>query len=428
MYQKMNAVAGAIILALGLQPAGTAFADTDADNRLLDILLNKGTITQQEYDELKESSKYDVDATTKGGHLKFKSASGDFKMQVGGRLMIDTAVYDDDHSDINNGTEIRRARIFVAGEVYDDWKYKSQVDFAGNDVTIKDAYIRYTGFDAANITVGNFKEPFSLEELTSSKYITFMERALPNAFAPSRKMGIGVNHVGDKLTVAGGVFADSVDADNDTEGSNSNEGYGVAGRVTFAPLKEKTRVVHLGGSVEYRDPSGNEVRYRERPESHISNQRLVDTGTLEVDDTTTWGLEAATVLGPFSLQGEYVGVSVSNKHESDADFNGWYAFASWFITGESRKYKNGVFDRVKPKSIVGKGGHGAWEVAARVSKIDLNDADVEGGEESNFTLGVNWYATPSIRFMANYVNVSDHDKGDVSDEPAVFQLRAQIDF
>jgi phosphate-selective porin OprO/OprP len=118
---------------------------------------------------------------------------------------------------------------------------------------------------------------------------------------------------------------------------------------------------------------------------------------------------------------------------SDPTFSGWYAYGSWFITGESRAYKtsSGTFDRIKPKSIVGKGGIGAWELGARFSSIDLNDSGITGGEEKDLTLGLNWYATPTIRFMANYIKVMDlTDPQNVNDdsEPNIFEMRAQIDF
>ncbi len=110
------------------------------------------------------------------------------------------------------------------------------------------------------------------------------------------------------------------------------------------------------------------------------------------------------------------------------DFDGWYANASYFLTGESRVYdvKHGLFKRTKPNSIVGKGGYGAWEVAARYSAINLNDGAIKGGRAQNMTIGVNWYATPTIRFMGNYV-MTDASRSEKED-PNIFQLRGQIDF
>jgi len=375
---------------------------------------------------------------THTGPLKWETNEGEFKLQVGGRIMADAAFYDEDNVDLDgeSGTEFRRARLFVAGTMFHDWDWKAQYDFAGNESEIKDAYIRYTGFDFGKITVGQFKQPFGLEELTSSKYITFMERAMAtNAFSTSRRIGLGVNGAGDSWTWAASVYGR--EEGDDTDG---DEGYGVGARLTWAPWHEKTRVLHVGAAAAWEDPNDNGLRFRARPESHITSTRLVDTGSFSNPDTfTKYGLEAATVLGPFSLQGEYMTVNAEEDlpGSKDADFTGAYVYGSWFITGESRNYKKGKFGRVKPKSVVGKGGHGAWELALRYSTIDLEDGDFEGGEEDNYTIGVNWYATPYIRFMANYVmtdtdpvasRLQDSDGRPKDDELSVFQLRAQIDF
>ena len=416
-------------IALGVSLAmSPAHAGSKTDQELLDLLLKKGTITQEEYDELKETTKGDVDISTKGGQLKFNCADKEFEFQIGGRVMVDTAFFKN-NPDLNDGSEIRRARLFMAGKVFNDWKFKAQFGFAGNSTDIEDAYLRYTGFDVGDITAGHFKEPFSLEELTSSKYITFMERALPvEAFAPSRKLGLAFGHNAKKWTATAGVFAEGESAEND----DKNEGHGFAARATFAPILAENRVVHIGASGEYRKPQDNEVRYRARPEAHIANERLVDTKTIEdVDNTVKWGVEAATVWGPFSAQAEYIAVDNDVSGGNDPEFNGWYAYGSWFITGESRAYKKGKFGRVKPESVVGKGGHGAWEIGARYSKLDLNDSGIKGGEQEDLTIGVNWYATPTIRLMANYVKVldlTDSPNTSDNDEPDIFQLRAQIDF
>lgn len=120
---------------------------------------------------------------------------------------------------------------------------------------------------------------------------------------------------------------------------------------------------------------------------------------------------------------------VDRKRLSDPDFDGWYVQGSWILTGESRGYdfKNGTFKNPKPNSIVGQGGYGAWEIAARYSRLDLNDADVDGGREENFTAGINWYPTPTFKFMANYVNVLNVKGGSFTGaEPEGFLLRGQV--
>ncbi len=197
-------------------------ASDDAMMDLLKVLRDKGTISEQDYQALqnaareetaaaatKESPGLVLDSGSSG--LKLKSTDGAFKFQVGGRIMVDAAHYDADKTDLGSGAEIRRARLFAAGTVYDDWFYKAQVGFAGNEVSLKDFYLGYQGFEPVKITVGNQKEPFSLEELTSSKYITFMERGLPNAFAPGRNTGISVDSNADKWGLHAGYFYDGVE-------------------------------------------------------------------------------------------------------------------------------------------------------------------------------------------------------------------------
>ena len=403
-----------------------------AGDDLLEVLRENGTISQDEYETLKTKQNKSRREKVKKG-LKRESPEGDFSIRVGGRLMLDGATYDDDKIDLGNGAELRRARIFIAGKIYKDWKYKLEIDFAGGEVSVKDAYIGYKWFDSSFIQIGNFKEPFSLEELTSSKYITFMERALPNVFAPGRNIGVGFITHGDNWTLAGGAFAESVGDEPD-----GDAGYGFSGRATFAPWHGKTRAIHLGLSAAYRMPEsvGKRLRYRARPESHITGVRLVNTGDFdeahidEVNSYANFAAEAALVFGPVSLQGEYF-LSHVNRIGAmqDLDFHGFYVYGSWFLTGESRKYsgKNGKFSRVKPKNNFGDGGVGAWEAAVRFSHIDLTDGPILGGEEDNITFGLNWHINPMLRFMVNVVLVdTDADAG--NDDPTVYQMRAQIDF
>ena len=433
--------------------AGFSLPAVSADGAmddLLKVLRDRGAISTSEYEVLKNSAAADkerasqqvseatkdtVKVSTGKSGLKLSSGDGDFKFQLGGRAMIDAAFYDKDKTRLGNGAELRRARLFAKGTVYHDWFYKAQVDFAGNSTSLKDFYLGYSGFDSAKIKIGHFKEPFSLEELTSSKYITFMERGLPNAFSPGRNTGLSMSTHGDKWGAAAGYFFEGVKNSD----SPKSQGWGATGRVHFAPLAEKERVVHLGAAVSYRGSDGdNEIRFRERPESHVTSTRLVDTGTVSgYDNQTLFGLEAATVYGPFSLQGEYMQASVDvSGSGSDPDFSGWYVYGSYFLTGEHRPYKasSGTFGRVKPTSVVGKGGTGAWEIAARYSSIDLADSGYTGGEEDNITLGLNWYATPNVRFMANYVRASTDPSspskfaGAGDEDINIFQVRSQIDF
>jgi phosphate-selective porin OprO/OprP len=432
------------VLTLGSIMGITAM-DAQADSELVDllrVLKTNGAINQSQYERLlreanstgaeatptkkdKKKQKSQAEVETKGG-LKVKSADGDFEFELGGELWIDAAFYQEDVAPLGNGTEIRRARVSLAGKVFKDWEYATEYDFAGNEAEIKDAYLQYDGFKAPSIRFGNFKEFVSLEDQTSGKAITFMERALPvNAFAPGRKIGIAALSSGKDWSAAVGLFGEPVG----TEVNNGeDEGMGVSGRVTFAPVNSKKQVLHLGGSLASRKPDDDkEVRYQVRPESHMTEE-MVDTDDIsDVDNTFLYGLEAAYAAGPFSLQGEYLQTTVTrNSGASDLNFNGYYVYGSWVLTGESRPYKasRGRFNRIDPK-----GKSSAWELALRYSSIDLNDNDIAGGEQTNLTLGLNGYLNRNVRVRANYIWVdADPSKDGVRDQPGIFQLRGEVYF
>jgi len=374
-----------------------------------------------------------VKATKKQGRFRISSKKG-FKikdrktgstLRIGGRLQMDQAFYNEDVTRLGSGAQFRRARLFVAGRIFHDWKFKSEIEFGEKgQVGPRNLWLKYKGLKPVTLTLGNFQEPFSLEGLTSSNFITFMERALPYAFTPDYHLGIGVSGHYGFGSLAVGVFGETIGKKND----KVDDGWGVASRLTFAPVREQERVLHLGFSTEYRQPkSDNIVRFRARPESNVTNQRLVDTRKISgVDSTLKVDAELAGVYGPFSLQSEYMHVFVRRKAAADLNFVSWYLYGSWFPTGESRSYnwKTGNFSRIHPLH-----SWGAWELGLRYSALDLSDQDIQGGKENDITIGLNWYLNPYIRFMANYILVdAGPNKNSLNESPRIFQLRGQVDF
>ncbi len=366
--------------------------------------------------------------------LHFETLDKTVKLKLGGRIMNDWAWFADSDvggaiGELEDGTEFRRARIYIAGQICSDITFKAQYDFAGGDADFKDVWIGMKHIPiVGNVKVGHFKEPFGLEELTSSKYITFMERGLPDMFAPGRSTGFMIyNHgLNKRMTWAVSVFKNSTDSYGDDTGDGD---YAYTGRITFLPwYQADDKLFHIGLAYSHRNPDDREIRFRERPESHLA-PRFVDTGQFEAKRVDLIGLEAAWVYGPFSLQGEYVQAIVDSIGRDDCCFCGFYIYGSYFLTGEHRVYdrKKGVFGRIKPKrnySSKPSGGKGAWEIAARYSYLDLNDKSVNGGRLQDFSVGVNWYLNPNTRIMWNYVFADLADGADTN----IFQMRFQVDF
>jgi phosphate-selective porin OprO/OprP len=322
---------------------------------------------------------------------------------------------------------------------YDALDFKIDVDFANlreiNDIWLRFPRIPLLGY----LTFGHMKEPFSLERQTSITNTTFMEWALPNdAFAPSRNIGIMIGKpvLNERLTLAGGGFLNTGSFSDVGEASDrltEANGYNLTARVTGLPwyADEGERLVHLGLSYSHGVRNDKDiddrVQFRARPESRITDERLVDTGFFFTDDMDLINPELAIVLGPFSLQGEYFHTFTDADGKGDPEFWGFYVYGSFFITGENRNYNTsrGMFARVRPKRNFRplKGGWGAWELGARFSYIDLNDEEIRGGRERNFTAGVNWHLSPNFRFMFNYVRAHVKDR---ATQPPIDSGRANI--
>lgn len=368
--------------------------------------------------------------------FKLESADKNFKLGFGGRLMIDHAAFwqNDDLEDVfgpletEKGMEIRRARMYFSGTVYNNVEFKFNFDVAGGEIGIKDMYIGIKNLPGiSSLRIGNVKEPLRLSSLTSSKYITFMERPFHTDFVPMRNNGVLIltDFHDKRISAQAGFFRNASNGDD----VFANDGYVLTGRISGLPVQnsDNTNLIHLGASYSYRKPSLEEFHIDARPEAHLSSEKYLNTGLMEnVRNINLFNLEAAFVANSLTAQVEYTRASV--KGTTDYDFSTIYGQASYFITGESRIYKSSYsgFGRIKPKrNFIGKGsGPGAWELALRYSYANLNHGDVLGGREQNLNFGVNWYLNPVSRVMFNYAWADVIDAGNLH----ILQMRVQVDF
>ena len=101
---------------------------------------------------------------------------GDFTFKPRGVIEADYAVFNERRGgyDFNDGTAFRRARIGLEGTAMKVFNYRIEVDFAGNQVGLTDAYLQYAGIDDFLITAGQHKAPFGLESNNSDNYNVFL--------------------------------------------------------------------------------------------------------------------------------------------------------------------------------------------------------------------------------------------------------------
>jgi phosphate-selective porin OprO/OprP len=391
---------------------------------------NSGTnvSSQEKKEEKKDEWKFRWD-----DGFKLDSADKSFGLKFGGRLQMDWmwGSGDDDYTaafgDVVSGNEMRRAFLYVAGTVYKAVEFKVEYDFVGGTAKFKDMFIGILNLPFGKLRIGHFKEPFNMEELTSDLNLTFIERSLPNMFAPSRNTGFAIlgNTKDQKMTWGLGAFTDANDYG---DAKTYDDTWNFSGRFTILPWTEDKDLLHLGIAYHYQGvPEGGTLSYSNRPEVHLTN-KVINTGSIPADSASLLGAEAAVVFGQFSAQAEYIYNMISSSDYGDPTLQSGYVYATYFLTpGDQRNYKKseGVFDRVKPKHpYLGTEGMGAWEVAVRYSWADLTDAMVLGGELKDISVALNWYLNNVTRMMFDY-NYADRDGiGNAN----FFQMRFQVDF
>lgn len=329
------------------------------------------------------SANAELTVKTDGG---LRVSDDNYSFRVGARIM-----YDYNKAELNgvadeDGFNLRRGRVYISGTVAENWAYKSQWNVDGDG--FEDLYIRYTGWGSmAQLTIGNQKVPFGLEEMQSSKDISILERsAITEQYGVGRSESINLSGKTGNQTYSISAYTQ---ADDDDE---NLEDIGFAGRYTIAPINNDNAVVHLGAA--YRDAG----------------------------DDSALGLEFGLATGPFHFQAEY----------GDGDFggtedSGYYAQAGYVITGESRPYSGGVFGRVAPG-----GNGGAWEAVVRYEDGYGNHSDIELGrtDASAFTVGLNYYPHKTVRIGINYTdgesNIANEDG--TFDDGNEFRVRFQLAF
>ena len=351
-------------------------------------------------------AKWDAAPVFKGDGWEFKPL---------GRVQYQYGIVDADISGEEwSAGELRRARLGFQGKFGGSIKYKVELNTdSSGDVNLEDGYVQWTPTEVAwNIKAGQFRTPNALDEQTSSRFTSLIERAaFTDAFQFGRQLGISVNTKGDAYTFSAGVFGDNVNE------ASQQEGYALAARGTLNPVLSEETLVHLGASVRYRSigDTQSDLRYRQRAVSRAPG-RIISTGRIADSDMFV-GAEAAAIFQQFWTAGEY-GVTFADCSDAaiaalacadDPKLSGGYAEVGVFFGGK-RGYKDGKFNRPKVNRPVTEGGSGAFALVARFDSLDLTDDGVNGGSYDSYIIGADWWPVKYVRLGVNYFKV-DADLG-----------------
>lgn len=348
---------------------------------------------------------------------------GGSEVSLEGLMQADANWFDNDVADLNgngiNGDdsefEMRRAEIVVKGKGPGMFNWVVGYDAKADKYLDNNIQYRFSG--VTTLTAGQYKQPNSLEELSSTKNNDFISKAMvTNTFGVARRLGVQLATAGDTWTLTGSVFGRELTR-------NLAHGSGYGGRFTWAPVNETGKLLHLGLSAVDLDTDADAIRLRTRPQADLAAVRLVDTGNLVASDRQrTLGLEGIWVEGPVKVQAEYMQSTV-DRYAAAGDFSGdsWYVSGLWNVTGETWGYKNGVITTAIPDAPAS----GMWQLGLRYDTIDLDDGSVLGGQMDSWTAGVNWYWRSNFKFALNYVAVDSQRRG-ISDDPNIVEARASF--
>lgn len=428
-------VAGTVVMTVlsFAVPSQTAWSAEKKDDRavldeVLDILKEKGQITEEKYQELKTRSKKEgaerLLAGLKDWTPYLKSADGQHKVELHGRLNFDVRSYEGDakkldskrsnesspRSDLITNLLVRRARIGIDATFFKYLDFKVEGEFSeGSSFNLTDGYGELNYWPELRVRGGQFKVPFSFEELTSSRFIDFVERSVVNNLVPARDVGAMMHGtlLGGTLDYSAGIFNGT-----GANSSDKNDAKDYAGRLLVRPFKlldiPALQKLHIAGHMTYGDQDKGES-LRGRTDARFEFFPRVPTH----GDRVRYGFEVVHAYGPFGLYGEYVktkeereGLGTGGNNLADVDGRGWYVAGTWLVTGEEKVH--GKAPKVKNNFDPRTGGLGALELVARFAQLDFDSDDPllspGGNEVDALTVGFNWYLSPNVRLMFNWVN------------------------
>ena len=463
-----NAASILALAALALPVAGRAQdaasgpndspSDAEAQAAMLQAQLEA---IQAQLDSLKGRVKKQEDSKSWKGAPQFADKDNGWEFKVRGRFMFDVAYLSAPsaltQSRATAGTNgeyglrssFRRLRLGVQGKLPGNFGYSAEVDFANAGVDFGDVILTYQAPNSPwKITLGNQEPLESLEQITSSRFISFVERSQMNeAWSNVRRLGLSASYRKQDLLVAAGAYSESIPGTQGVPTDGSNDGWELATRVNYNPKWDDNQL-HFGANFQYRNfrEAALNNQYRARPfAARPINVRYADSGNIAAKSDVLVGAEAAGIFGPLHAVSEIsfaipkvikpgdvlsaTQATGGTRLTGNPTFWSVYGEVGYFFTGEKRGYNanEARWDRTKVLNPFDKGGWGAWQGVVRVDYLDLSDdvgaaiapgtgiasgtcvtatagarCVVNGGKQLGVLAGINWYPTDYVRFMLDF--------------------------
>lgn len=403
-------------------------------------------------------------------------------VQVGfhGRIYMDGVHYFDDVTDLSSDLEISDVRLGTTVN-WEKWQVRINVGFADEEVSVRDAFLRYFQKENSIFTIGNFYEPFGIEAAASSKDLRFIGHSNTTlALGIGRGLGLGYTYFTDKFYGATGLFAGSIDNHHD-----GDQGFSTTTKLAYTPIANEDLTWQVGASFSYRKPEANgfsesfndddynrEVVYTAGPENLFLNGQIKGA-----QSETKYNFQTMLLAKSFLFQGEYTRSKVTRDEDyvsqlmrdqpldyvtyvwpiAPGDYPAWYGdmrdvtteayyAQAGFLLGDKYSYNSATSYLNRPKN-------GTYEFLVRYDNTNLNDVDgtyfngaygpadygasltgagnksIAGGKAETYSVAVNYYMTHNIMFRLNY-SIMDIDNVNfpMDDQVGFLNARVQVSF
>lgn len=350
-----------------------------------------------------------------------RSPDKSFVFRITGQLQTDYRDFmsQDDTVDIDTFL-IRRARLGIEATLFDHYEFRLMPDFGQGTVKLQDGYMNVRYVDCVQFEAGKFKQPFSYEQLIQDRYVPLMERSLIDQMVPARDVGVAIHGeglFGDRLDYAVALSNGEINGDTDT-----NNPKDVNARVVVRPLRcweaapwcqwlQFGISAGIGDEEEPLNPSTiklpSTVPWLKFNSSVFADGRR-----------TRWSPEAAYFFRSFGCAWQYYHEDQQVRPAKGSPLlfgvptTGYYFMASYLLTGEERTTYSQAIAPLRPFNPMHlMKGPGAWEVVARVSRLNfgdtiftnnLADASLYSTGATEMTLGFNWYLNKWVRTQLNW--------------------------
>lgn len=377
-----------------------------------------------------ESAPLHLEAGAANEAFFLRSSDDNFILMPGGRLQLDFYGFQGGANQPYSSFTPKRARVELFGTFMKHVDFQIGAELTGGAPVATDIFVNANWTPYANVQLGQFDAPFTMDNRTSDKWFDLQERtnAVRGLGIPENKM-VGAMVWGQPEAKWAYWSLGLFNGEGQNLAPNKDNKFDVIGRAWIAPLgllgHELLKNVWLGASLWTGSRAPTAANQVARPSfKTVAGFTWFNPGSTlgYFGDVNKWALELNAPVGQFVLKAEYLHSSEGLRELSGTTAvrtaklagSGYYARLSWFAWGDP--LINGLGGMQNPAHLFGalkaNKTADALQLVAQYDHVDLevtpddvpSSADALMGKRTIDSLGVgaNYWYTKHVRFTADF--------------------------